>query len=99
MAKRINFEILSKQQKMIKNGVSSVWEGTPPAESWTSLQRYNQLKSKERRDAQAKIPIALANCPLCGHLVGKMKRHLQKTHGALPGHEHETPIISSDDKN
>jgi hypothetical protein len=102
MTKRIDWDQVSRLQKGQRHGIETAYDELPPVGSWADQQRVATRK-KPNQNAKplaprTKIapmkkvgPKPLARCPLCGNLVGKMKRHLQKAHGAIPGHEHEAP--------
>jgi uncharacterized C2H2 Zn-finger protein len=99
MAKRLNYESISKQHKIVKNGTSATWEDIPPKDHFVTLNEYRHIKSEERKKAKAKTPKVLANCPLCGQLVSRLKHHIQKAHGILAGHEHQPLNLNPDEKN
>lgn len=103
MTKRINWDEISRQQKGQRHGTSNAYDELPPVGSWADQQRVAANKTPKKKVkalgaktrplvAKASAPREMATCPICGNLVGRMKRHLRRAHGATPGHEHEAPI-------
>lgn len=105
MTKRIDWDQLSRRQRGQRHGTESAYDEMPPAGSWADQQRFDALKNAEknaklltpRTKTLPPVKMAqrpLAQCPLCGSMVGKMKRHLRKAHGAIPGYEHKAPTTT-----
>lgn len=47
-----------------------------------------------RRHKSSKPPRELARCPVCGQMVGRMRRHLAKAHGHLDAMAKATPATN-----
>ena len=105
MAKQLDWDQVSRQKRAQLHGTENAYGELPPVGSWADRQRVASRKNQQKKARSAaespkKVllkrvePKPLTQCPLCGNMVGKMKRHLRRAHGAIPGHEHEAPITA-----
>ena len=106
MSKPIDWDKVARQQKGQMHGTLFAYDELPSVGSWADQQRVASRKKPKNKATtlgiNAKVapstqaaPTPFAPCPLCGNLVGKMKRHLRRAHGAKPGNEHETPTTAA----
>jgi hypothetical protein len=103
MTKSIAWDEFERREKARRRGTENAYIELPPVGSWADQQRFFS-RATPKQKVKAPVPkIAppnqvepkpLAPCPVCGALVGKMKRHLRRAHGAVPGHEHEAPATT-----
>ena len=100
MTKRIDWDEVGRRERSRRHGTEDAYDELPPVGSRADQQRYflpektrGKIRTPRPKTTPVKKvePMPLTQCPLCGVAVGKMKRHLRRAHGAVPGREHEAP--------